>query len=358
MSATELHLVVPGPLDQLTGGYLYDARMADGLRLLGWTVVVHNLEGDFPRGDACAEASLTRTLASLPKRARVLIDGLASGALPGPLRAHSSRLRLLDLIHHPLVDETGVSPTERARLSALEREALAACAGVIVNSDFTAARLQEGFGVESARTRVAPPGVESARRAVGPPAGAPPRLLSVGTVTPRKGQDVLVRALAQIAHLPWSCVCVGSLTRAPEFVDEVRGLVEHADLAQRIEFVDECRGAQLEGLYHSASLFVLPSHYEGYGMALVEALVRGLPVIGTTGGAVPHTVPADAGVLVAPGDFVALAGALATLLAEPEGSAHRARLSDAAWRHGLALPGWDDAARTLARSILELTPDG
>jgi hypothetical protein len=96
-----LHLVVPGPLDQRTGGYLYDARMAAGLEKLGWTVVVHSLQGVFPAGDDCAKASLSAALGEMPDGDRVLIDGLAMGALPGPVGAHAARLRILGLVHHP-----------------------------------------------------------------------------------------------------------------------------------------------------------------------------------------------------------------------------------------------------------------
>jgi glycosyltransferase involved in cell wall biosynthesis len=356
LSAPELHLVVPGPLDQLTGGYVYDARMVDGLRALGWTVSVHSLEGAFPAGDSVAEASLARTLADLPARARVLIDGLAMGSLPRPVRAHSTRLRILGLVHHPLADETGTSPAEQERLFALEREALSACMGVVVNSAFTAARLAD-FGVSSERVRVAAPGIDRGPRVVGPLPGDPPALLCVGTITPRKGQDILVRALAHIEPLPWTCVCAGSLTRDHDFVCRVEELVEDGGLEERVRFVGEVRGAALESLYQHASLFALPSHYEGYGMAFAEALVRGLPVVGTTGGAVPYTVPADAGILVPPGDYGALADALAGLLTGDEGSAARARLSDGAWAHGLTLPDWDRAAEVFASAILELAPN-
>lgn len=357
LSAPELHLVVPGPLDQLTGGYIYDAHMVDGLRALGWSVVVHNLEGAFPDGDAIAEASLSQTLSSIPARSRVLMDGLAMGALPDPVRANATRLRLLGLVHHPLADETGTPPAERERLEKLERAALDAVAGVIVNSAFTAARLAQ-WDVPRERTRVAPPGVAPAPRAAGPHAGDPPRLLCVGTLTPRKGQDVLMRALALLTDLSWDCSCVGGLTRAPEFMQEVRSLVKEGDLDERVRFVGESRGPALDEQYHRASIFVLPSHYEGYGMALAEALVRGLPVVGTTGGAVPYTVPRDAGLLVPPDDHEALAGALDSLLEEPLGSSRRDALSEAAWRYGLTLPTWGRAAETFAAAILELTGDG
>ena len=357
MSARELHLIVPGPLEQRTGGYLYDARIAEGLTALGWTVIAHGLEGRFPEGDACAESSLARTLEGITQGARVVLDGLAMSPLPDPLRAHRDRLLLTSLIHHPLADETGLEAAERARLALLESEALAQCAGTVVTSAFTARRLGE-YGVPASRIRVVPPGTDPAQTAVGPGPGEPPRLLCVGSVSPRKGQDVLVGALARIADLPWSCLCPGSLTHSPEFADSVLELVRVSGLEDRIDFPGELGAPELDALYHSASIFVLATHYEGYGMALAEALARGLPVVSTHGGAVPDTVPTEAGVLVPPGDARALAAALRELLSGPEGAARRAGLAEGSLRHGHSLPTWGDAALAFERALQELSPGG
>ncbi len=355
MSARELHLIVPGPLDQRTGGYLYDARIAEGLTALGWTVKAHGLEGRFPEGDACAESSLARALAGIPQGARVVLDGLAMSPLPDPLRAHRDRLRLTALIHHPLADETGLDAAEHARLTRLESESLAQCAGVVVTSTFSARRLGE-YGVPTSRIRVVPPGTDPARAAVGPGPGEPPRLLCVGSVIPRKGQDVLVRALARVAALPWSCLCAGSLTRAPEFADSVLELARALGLEDRIDFPGELGAPELDTLYHSASVFVLATHYEGYGMVLAEALTRGLPVLSTREGAVPDTVPPEAGVLVPPGDEAALAIALEELLSGPEGAARRAGLAEGSLRHGGSLPTWDDATLAFEQAVLQISP--
>ena len=357
MSPARLHIVVPGPIDQQTGGYIYDRRMVDGLRARGWRVDVHSLAGTFPTDDAGAGARLAAALAGLPDGARVLIDGLALGGLPEPVHAERARLRILALVHHALADETGLDAARRERFAALEREALAACAGVVVTSAFTARRL-EAYGVAPARVRAVPPGTDPVPLAAGPEPGGPPLLLSVGTVTPRKGQRVLAAALRRIAALPWRCVCAGSLERDPGYAAEVAAIAREAGLAGRLRFVGECGAAELDRLYHRASLFVLPSHYEGYGMAFAEALARGLPVVGTTGGAIPHTVPADAGVLVAPGDEGALADALRRLLVEPGGAARRGSLAAAARRHAGELPDWSESASRFAEAIVALTPDG
>jgi len=343
--------VVPGPLEARTGGTLYDRRMAAGLGEFGWRVEVHEVEGRFPDADARARTSLDGTLSSIAataggrggKTSPVVIDGLAMGALPGVIRSHADRLSILALVHHPLADETGLPPPDRARFAELESAALSACSGVLVTSDFTAGRVRE-LGVPGSRVRVAPPGTDPARPATGPGPDAPPRLLCVAAVSARKGHDVLVRALAKVRDLRWSCTCAGSVDRDPEF------------LAQRIELVGELGDDALDDLYRSSSLFVLPSHYEGYGMVLTEALARGLPVVSTTGGAIPGTVPGDAGVLVPPGDPPALAAALQELLGESEAAAwRRARLARAARSHAGRLPDWNQAARTFGASVRELT---
>lgn len=356
LSLRELHLIAPGPLDQRTGGYLYDARISEGLTALGWVVIAHGLDGRFPEGDARASSSLTETLAGIPQGARVVLDGLAMGALPNPLKAHRNRLRLIALVHHPLADETGLMADERERLSRLERESLGHCAGVIVTSPFIARHL-EAYGVPAPCVRVVPPGTDQARPAVGPEPGASPRLLCVGTVSPRKGQDVLVRALAGVSDLPWICTCAGGLTHAPEFAESVVKLVRALGLEDRIDFPGELGAVELDSLYHCASLFVLATHYEGYGMVLTEAQKRGLPIVSTYGGAVPDTVHPEAGVLVSPGDERALSDALRELLTGSEGAARRAGLAAGSLRHGRSLPDWSEAARAFERAVGELAPD-
>ena len=354
MSDPALHVLVPGPLEQRTGGYIYDARIVDGLRRRGWRVTVHELEGRFPEGDPAARAGLRAALAGLPDGARVVIDGLALGGLPAPVQAAAGRLRIVGLAHLLLADESGLTDSQRADYTASEREALAACAGVVATSAHTAARVR-ALGVDAAAVRVVPPGADPAPPARGPEPGAPPRIFCAATVTPRKGQDVLVRALARVADLEWSCVCAGSLTRAPAFASEVRRLVEEAGLDARIEFPGECGAAGMDAFYAASSLFVLPSYFEGYGMVLTEALARGLPVVSTTGGAIPQTVPPAAGVLLPPGDAGALAAALRTLLAPGAGAGERARLSAAARRYAAGLPDWEAAAEAFGAAVLALT---
>jgi glycosyltransferase involved in cell wall biosynthesis len=351
MTSRKLYFIVPGALEQRTGGYVYDARIVEGLRRAGWIVHVHSLDGSFPDVDATAAAAMAEALESIPDGSSVVVDGLAMGGLPGPINDQGYRLRIVSLIHHPLAEETGLSEADQRRYRASEGAALGQCVGVIVTSEFTAGVVAE-YGVPTDRVRVVPPGMDRVPAAEGPGDGEAPALLCVATLTPRKGHDVLVDALDRVRDLPWTCTFVGGLDRAPDFVQEVRDRVEKVGLADRIHFVGERAGKGLERLYRGASVFVLASHYEGYGMALSEAISAGLPLVSTTGGAIPTTVPADASVLVPPRDPEALAGALREVL---ENDARREELAAAARKHAGDFPDWDRAAATFAEAVAALT---
>lgn len=344
--AGPLHLLVPGALDTRTGGYLYDRQIADGLRALGWTVTVHELDAGFPFPSAAALADAARVLKAIPDRATVLIDGLAFGAMPREAAAEADRLRLVALVHHPLAAETGLTADAAAALAASERAALAAARRVIVTSRATAAALA-GYGVARERIAVVEPGTARAPKAAGSTDGTV-ALLCVATVTPRKGHEVLIRALAALPALPWRLTCAGSLDRDPQTVDRVRALIAAHGLGARVTLAGELDERELAAQYDAADVFVLATEYEGYGMAVAEAVARGLPVIGTPTGAIPDLVSPRSGILVAPGDDAALAAALETMIGRPE--ARRRFAAETVLRRD-RLPSWPVAALRMADAL-------
>ncbi|MDP2868631.1 glycosyltransferase family 4 protein [Methyloversatilis sp.] len=344
-----LHFIVAGDPAQHTGGYRYDARIVAALRARGWAVEVTGLPGRFPDADDTARRALQRTLAALPDGSAVVIDGLALGGLPDVAAAHAGRLRLIALIHHPLADETGLDADRRRALLRSECVALSHMAGIVTSSHFTARRLAD-HGVGGRPLAVVEPGVDAAPLAAAD--HAPPRLLCVATVTPRKGHNVLIAALESIADLDWTCDCIGSTTRTPEHAAQVAEQISAAGLDARIRLHGECSDATLADAWLAADLFVLPSHYEGYGMVITEALAHGLPVLTTTGGALADTLPPGTGVAVAPGDAPALAAALRHLIGDTS-TRHALRAGARALRP--ELPDWTvagDAFATALRNML------
>ncbi|RIA55020.1 glycosyltransferase family 4 protein [Dichotomicrobium thermohalophilum] len=338
---------IPGDLNAPTGGYAYARRILPLLCDHGVTARHLALPGGFPFPDDAALQAAGDALAAIPASEVALVDGLAFGALPESVIARIAA-PLVALVHHPLGLETGLSPEESARLIETERRALARARRVVATSETTAETLRADFDVPAERLSVAIPGTERAERAAG--GGEVPHLLGVGAVVPRKGFDVLVAALAELADRPWRCTIAGSLDRDPATAAALRAQIERFGLSERITLSGALEPAALDDVYRSADIFVLPSRYEGYGMAFTEAMARGLPVVAAAAGAVPATVPPEAGVLVPPDDPAALAEALRKLLDDP---AERLALSDAAFAHARGLPSWDDTARRVAEAIRE-----
>lgn len=342
----DLEFVLPGDPETRTGGYEYDRRVVAGLRSLGWNVRVHAFDGAYPAPTAAERSAAARRLAALPDGARVVVDGLAFGALPEVAVAEAARLSLVALVHHPLAEETGLSPAEATRLAASERTALGAARRVIATSAPTAAALGR-YGVDAGRCVVVEPGTDAAplaRGSGGPVAG----LLAVATLTPRKGHALLLEALAGLADRAWRLECVGSDRRDAATSAQLRARAERLGLSGRVSFRGEAVPAVVAAAYDGADLFVSPSLYEGYGMALAEALARGLPVVATRVGAAETLVGQTAGLLVPPGDVEALREALARLLDDP---LRRRRCAEGAARVRAQLPRWDEASARFAQAL-------
>jgi glycosyltransferase involved in cell wall biosynthesis len=338
-ASAPLAFLVPGPLDQLTGGYLFDRMIVDGVRAQGRKVKVCELAGRFPDADAGARAAAAAALAGLPAGSIAVIDGLALPGFADCLAREAERLRPVGFIHHPLALETGLSADAARRYAALEARLWPLLHGILCSSAHTA-RAVAASGIPAHRVAVAMPGtarpvITGQRRAQGPL-----QLLAVGTVTPRKGHLLLIEALSGLRNLDWRLTCIGSLMRDGAAADALRGAIAAYRLGDRVTLAGEVPAEALSAAYRSADLFVLPSFHEGYGMAYAEALAHGLPVVATTAGAIPDTVPATAALLVPPGDAAALREALHAVLSDRD---LRSRLAAGAATAARALPDWPAA---------------
>ncbi|MEV5318853.1 glycosyltransferase family 4 protein [Streptomyces sp. NPDC052687] len=351
MSLRTVHFVLPGGVDDPSapsGGNAYDRRICLDLPGFGWQVQRHPVAGAWPRPEAAARAELASVLAQLPDGAVVLLDGLVACGVPEVIVPEAERLRLAVLVHLPLGDETGLAPETAADLDARERAVLRAVPAVIATSDWAVRRLVAHHGLAPDRVHAAAPGADIAPLAPGTDGVS--RLLCVAAVTPRKGQHRLVEALATVPDLPWSCVCVGGLTQDPEYVARLRAVIDSHGLTHRIHLAGPQSGAVLDASYAAADLMVLTSYAETYGMAVTEALARGIPVLATDVGGLPEAVgrAPDGGVpgiLVPPEDPAALAAELRGWFGEPD---VRRRLKAAARGRRAALDGWATTARSLA----------
>lgn len=324
---SDVHLIVPAGIDDATrasGGNTYDRRVRDGLRAAGWTVDVHEIDGD-----------LATLVASIPDDALALVDGLVASPAPEVLVPAARRVCLVVLLHMPLGDER-------------EARVLSAARAIVTTSHWTRRALVERHPLLAGRVHVAAPGVEAAPLAAQSTNAG--QMLSVAAVIPGKGHDVLVDALALLAVPGWNCLCVGSLDRDRTFAADVRRRADH-----RVRFAGAQSETEVARAYANADVLVLPTRFETYGMVLTEALARGVPVVAADVGGVREAVGTDAdggrpGILVRPNDPVALAAALRAWL---EDASLRRRLRRAARALRTSLAPWTATTSAVARVLEE-----
>lgn len=263
---------------------------------------------------------------------------LQNGALFAP-RTHLPYVLLLDNTsllaqRQPAMPEAGIGKQIAFGRGWIERERdlYLGAAGIATFSQVVRQSLIDDYGVDPGRISVTFAGANIV------PAQEPVRdddgrtLVFVGKEWPRKGGPVLLRAFEILRR-----------TR-PEVRLLLAGPTEPLELPRGATNLGLVPFAEVERLLCSATLFVLPTLREPFGIAYLDAMLCKAPCIGTRVGAVPEIL-GDAGVLVPPGDADALARAMASLLDDPErrsamGAAGRRRVIERGYL-------WPDVARRL-----------
>lgn len=323
-----------------SGGNAYDDALLAGLRSAGLHVAVHPVEGPWPLPEAGHLADFDQLLRC---ERDWLVNNIVASAAPDSLRrVTASRCRVCVLVHYFPADDPALSAHDRRLLAASEAAALTAATSVVVTSAWAAAEVATRYGRRGAV--VARPGVGDVEPVRGSwPEGRPPSLLWLGRLSAPKDPLTFVRALARVAHLPWTARLVGP-DADPPLTREVRQLIAAAGLEHRVQLTGALTGASLASVWAEADILVHSSRSETYGMVIAEALARGVPSVVAEGtGAVEAQL--GSGGRFPPGDVDALAHALRTWLADPS---LRQRWRADALRLRPALPTWQGAAAVVA----------
>lgn len=208
------------------------------------------------------------------------------------------------------------TPDFRERFAEQARYAAERSDLIIAVSSFTAGQVEQLLHVDPRRIRVIPHGA----RAV-PPAGieAPrePIVLCVGAIQRRKNIVRLIEAFEQLRS-QWKLVLAGSFGFDSELARE---RIERSPRRGDIQVLGYVADSELEHLYRRASIFAFPSLDEGFGMPILDAMARGVPVLTSNTSAMPE-VAGDAAVLVDPLDTAAIAQGLSRLAADSALRAH------------------------------------
>ncbi len=290
------------------------------------------------------------------------LDVLHSPANTGPTRtpAVASVVSVLDLIWWHRPEEWEASPRVHRTMCRRVEHAVRRADRVFAISQAAAEDLVDTLGVERHRVDVtplgaSPPGASPARAHVSAAAehalraqldlGDARVVLCVAQKRPYKNLQRLVRALPELAA-DVVLVLPGSPT---PYEDELRALAHELGVVQRVRFPDWLSSEQLEGLYATSAVFVLPSLIEGFGLPVLEAMLRGVPVACSNTSSLPE-VAGDAALLFDPERQEEVTGAIRQLLedralAQRLAARGRERAAEFTWRRtGVAsLAGYREA---------------
>jgi glycosyltransferase involved in cell wall biosynthesis len=245
--------------------------------------------------------------------------------------------RTVTTFHDLFVMTADYSSAEfRTRFSEQARQAAERSDLIVAVSRFTAGQVEDLLGVERSRIRVIPHGARAPLHIV------PARedlVLMVGAVQKRKNVARLVKAFERMPA-GWKLALAGS-AEGYGAVEELRA-AEESPRRRDIEVLGYVPAAALEDLYSRARIFAFPSLDEGFGMPVLDAMARGVPVVSSRRSAIPE-VAGDAALLVDPEDVEELGAALNRLA------------GDEALRQDLARKGRDRAAEFTWEAAVERT---
>ncbi len=285
------------------------------------------------------------SLAGVPDGAVVLVDGLVAVADPDEVERSAGRVRLVVLLHMPFGERSADARPAEARV-------LASARAVVTTSAWSRGWVLDAYAPRCP-VHVAEPGVDPAEVAPGSADGE--QLLCVAAVTPDKGHEVMLTALADLLHLPWSLTCVGSLARDRTHAEAMQRLAVELGVAERVTWTGALDRDELDKAYASADVTVLASRAESWGMVVTESLARGVPVVATDVGGLSEALGTsplgEPGLLVPAGDTSALSTALRRWLSDP---ALRVDLRSAALARRTALTGWSVTAEKVADVLAEV----
>jgi len=347
-----------GRRDTITGGYVFNNRVSEYLLTQGVELDVLSRR----TVPAAIRDSVLKTSSYVLRRIVrekpdiLIISKSYLYVLPLRIYLAFSRIPLLYLVHHlEWHDRAGEHGSLFRRLTV--KWLLHRAQRIWTNSRSTSDDVA-ALGIAEDRLKTIPPGFDKGEKPVPirDSGHLPVRLLSVGAITPRKAQDVMVKACSQLGEREYFLDIVGDTEASSAFTVAVESLIRERSLESRIRLHGHVGTGELAEYYRKADILVHPSRWEGYGIAIAEAMWHGLPVVGSNAGALPELVRNNInGLLVPPGNPSILAEKLAMLIDSPD---MRKSMGTASRRTAEGLNDWEETSRQFFELVKETASQG
>lgn len=337
-------------LQRITGGILYDYMIGKRFETEGWTVKYFDMES-LPGFAKKFKYPATPRLRRASCGYDILVTDLGNSTLTmGLLEEFRNSGKLSVMICHHFRQHLEKTPIRRLLYRISEERVVRTANLLVANSSHTFRKL-EAMGRDSDDIVLARPGLSvpvvespSIRR-------EPTEILTVCGIEQRKGVLEMVKALKESGLEGVNLTVAGELHDDSEYLGTVRTEVSNLGLNSRVRFTGKLDHMSLLQEYRSADVFMMLSYWEGYGMAIAEAMAFGLPVISTTAGAIPDLVDNGiTGLLVEPGDWKKASMYLRDLFRD---YSLRRRLSQAALKTASGFPSWDSTTKSVFETVQE-----
>jgi glycosyltransferase involved in cell wall biosynthesis len=280
----------------------------------------------------------------------------------GILKVEEGRTPLVTTIHHPITRDYAVAlaaePKWYLRLLIhrwhgflrMQKRVAKRLSAVVTVSQASAIDIAADFAVKPEAISVMPLGVDiDVFRPLSGVQREPFRLMTTASAdAPLKGLPVLLKAMARLR--PQFPGLMLTLIGKPKTDGETRRLINSLGLDEAIDYRHGISTEEMVACYAKATVAVVPSLYEGFGLPAIEAMACGVPLVSTNGGALPEVV-GEAGQVVAAGDEQALASAIAGLLSSSE---ERERLAAAGRDRAINEYCWDRCAERMVAYYREV----
>lgn len=354
-------LVIYGDLNTLSGGYLYDRKLVEFLRGQGDQIEVISLPWrSYGRHllDNLDQGLYQRLLAAR-------VDVLLQDELNHPsLFAINYRLRervdfpIISIVHHLRCAEQ--HPTWLLRLySRVEKIYLQSVDGYVFNSQTTRRMVEQVCACSKADVVATPGGDALSGEAVHRTAYSRDglvQILFVGNWIERKGLHRVIAALSKLQAYEWQFTIAGRIGVDKRYARRVLRQIEQSRLGARVKVLGAVSDDQLQYLWRSSHVLVVPSQYEGFGIVYLEAMRFGVvPVGGALGAAGEIIQDGENGLLVPPEDQDALLRGLERLIRDQQ---YRQQLSAAALARYCQFPSWKESMSRVRQFLLEQTRQG
>jgi len=366
-------LVIYGSIDTISGGYLYDRKLVEYLREAGDQVKIISL----PWKSYWLNLFDNLSPRLINEMGGLTMDILLQDELAHPsLFALNQRLKkqngipIVTVVHH-LRSSESLPAIPKWLNTQIEKHYLRSVDGLILNSKSTYHTVESMLEEQGKKEQkklldnsvIAYPAgdrfqpaieldwIERKAREPGPL-----RIVFVGNVIPRKAVDTLLEALTMIREENWELTICGSLEFDPAYATRMQRLVSLRALSRKVIFTGKISDIELANVFMQGQILVVPSMYEGFGIAYLEGMSFGLPAIATNrGGAVEMITHGIDGILVEPNHHRNLAELILRLINDRD---ELARISVAARKRFLAQPTWRQTGSRVREFLVRLTNPG